>query len=80
MRIQWKARRRRLGQPAARLAGNRRMIQITPQMRILVAVESIDGRKGIDCARRLCREKLEADPFSGYCLFSAAAAWHGHPI
>jgi hypothetical protein len=25
--------------------GARRLIQITPQMRILVAVESIDGRK-----------------------------------
>ena len=24
------------------------MIQITPQMRVLVATESVDGRKGID--------------------------------
>jgi hypothetical protein len=24
------------------------MLQITPQMRILVAVEAVDGRKGID--------------------------------
>ncbi len=44
------------------------MIQITPQMRILVAVEAVDGRKGIDSLARLCREKLQADPFSG-CLF-----------
>lgn len=44
------------------------MIQVAPQMRILVAVESIDGRKGIDSLAQLCREKLEADPFSG-CLF-----------
>jgi len=36
----------RLGKPAARLAGNGRMIQIAPQIRILVAVEAIDGRKG----------------------------------
>src|SRR5579862_6822246 len=44
------------------------MIQITPQMRILVAVEPVDGRKGIDSLARLCQEKLESDPFSG-CLF-----------
>ncbi len=44
------------------------MIQITPQMRILVAVEAVDGRKGIDSLARLCQEKLQADPFSG-CLF-----------
>lgn len=44
------------------------MIQITPQMRILVAVEAVDGRKGIDSLARLCQEKLQTDPFSG-CLF-----------
>ena len=44
------------------------MIQITPQMRILVAVEPVDLRKGIDGLAALCREKLQADPFSG-CLF-----------
>lgn len=37
-------------------------------MRILVAVEAVDGRKGIDSLVQLCREKLDADPFSG-CLF-----------
>ena len=37
-------------------------------MRILVAVEPVDGRKGIDSLVQLCREKLVADPFSG-CLF-----------
>ena len=42
------------------------MIQISPQLRILVAVESIDARKGIDSLVQLCREKLEADPFSGW--------------
>src|SRR5258705_11486751 len=42
------------------------MIQVTPQIRILVAVEAIDGRKGIDAIAQLCREKLDADPFSGY--------------
>jgi transposase len=44
------------------------VIQITPQMRILVAVEPVDGRKGIDSLARLCQDKLQADPFSG-CLF-----------
>ena len=41
------------------------MIQITPQMRILLAVEPVDFRKGIDGLVGLCRQKLEADPFSG---------------
>ena len=41
------------------------MIQITPQMRILVATEAIDGRKRIDSLAQLCREKLRSDPFSG---------------
>ena len=55
-----------LGESVARLAGNGRMIQIAAQIRILVAVEAIDGRKGIDAIAQLCREKLNADPFSGY--------------
>jgi len=38
------------------------VIQITPQMRILVAIEAVDGRKGIDSLKRLCEEKLQADP------------------
>ena len=44
------------------------MLQIAPQMRILVAIEAVDLRKGIDGLAELCREKLLADPFSG-CLF-----------
>ena len=44
------------------------MIQVAPQMRILVAIESVDLRKGIDGLAQLCREKLGADPFSG-CVF-----------
>ena len=44
------------------------MLQVTPHMRILVAVEPVDGRKGIDSLAQLCREKLAEDPFSG-CLF-----------
>lgn len=44
------------------------MIQITPHMRILVAVQPIDFRAGIDGLASACRQRLEADPFSG-CLF-----------
>ena len=35
-------------------------------MRVLVALEAVDGRKGIDGLAQLCREKLAADPFSGW--------------
>ena len=41
------------------------MLQITPQMKILVAVEPVDFRKGIDGLVRLCKETLEQDPFAG---------------
>ena len=34
----------------------------------MVAVEPVDGRKGIDSLAQLCREQLSEDPFSG-CLF-----------
>jgi transposase len=44
------------------------MIQITPQMRILLAMEPADFRKGIDGLAEVCRAKLGEDPFSG-CLF-----------
>ena len=44
------------------------MIQITAQMRVLVAIEPVDGRKGIDSLVRLCQDKLAEDPFSG-CVF-----------
>jgi transposase len=41
------------------------MLQITPQMKILVAVEPVDFRKGIDGLVRLCKERLKQDPFAG---------------
>ena len=41
------------------------MIQITPQMRILLAVEPVDFRKGIDGLVALCRQKLKSEPFEG---------------
>ena len=42
------------------------MIQITPHMRILLAVDHVDFRKGIDGLARTCRQELESDPFSGF--------------
>lgn len=42
------------------------MIQITPQMRVLVAVDPVDFRKGIDGLARVAREELQRDPFSGW--------------
>ena len=44
------------------------MIQVTPQMRIRVAVEPVDFRKGIDGLASLCRVALCSNPFSG-CVF-----------
>lgn len=41
------------------------MIQLTPHMRILVAVEPADFRKGIDGLARVCRQRLRQDPFRG---------------
>ncbi len=41
------------------------MIQVTPQMRILVAVEPVDFRKGIDGLAGIIKT-LDLDPFSGY--------------
>jgi hypothetical protein len=42
------------------------MIQITPQMRIVAAVEPADFRQGIDGLARLCKEILRQDPFCGW--------------
>lgn len=41
------------------------MLQITPQMKILVAVEPADFRCGIDGLAQLCRARLREDPFVG---------------
>ena len=42
------------------------MIQITPQMRILLAIDPVDFRKGIDGLNAVCRQVLRFDPFSEY--------------
>ena len=41
------------------------MIQITAQMRILLAVEPVDFRRGIDGLAALCRAALNSDPQDG---------------
>ncbi len=41
------------------------MLQLTPQHRILLAVEPIDFRVGIDGLKATCQRMLSADPFSG---------------
>jgi transposase len=42
------------------------MIQITPQMRIVVAVDPADFRCGIDGLARRCKDVLKHDPFRGW--------------
>jgi transposase len=41
------------------------MIQVTAQTRVLVSVEPIDFRAGIDRLCRICQAQLSNDPFSG---------------
>lgn len=41
------------------------MIQLTPHMRIFLAVASVDFRKGTDGLAQLCRATLRGDPYGG---------------
>lgn len=41
------------------------MLQLTSQQKLLLAVEPVDFRSGIDGLMALCKTKLAADPFSG---------------
>jgi len=41
------------------------MIQITPQMRVLIAIEPVDFRKGIDGLSQICRAVLSEQPMDG---------------
>lgn len=41
------------------------MIQLTPHMRIFVAIEPADFRRGIDGLAALCRQHLRHNPLSG---------------
>jgi len=44
------------------------MLSLLPGGRILVAVESVDGRKGIDSLAGVVRSVLQGDPLSGDLL------------
>lgn len=44
------------------------MLSLTPQMRILVAVEPVDFRNGIEGLAGLCRHRFLEDPLCG-CVF-----------
>jgi transposase len=41
------------------------MIQIVPQLKILLACQPVDFRKGIDSLAALCKRQLDQDPLSG---------------
>lgn len=41
------------------------MLQITPHHTIILAVQPVDFRKGIDGLAALCRQQLQQQPFSG---------------
>ena len=41
------------------------MIQIAPQMRVLVAIDPVDFRRGIDGLGQVCRAVLSEDPMTG---------------
>jgi transposase len=41
------------------------MIQLTPHMRILVAIKPLDFRKGIDLIASYCKYYLQQDPYGG---------------
>ncbi len=53
------------------------VIQLTAQMRILVAVASIDFRAGIDGLARICKAQLQVDPFCGWLFRVLQSAPHG---
>ena len=41
------------------------MLQLTAHMRLFVAVQPVDFRRGIDGLARVCRQELSSDPLSG---------------
>lgn len=48
------------------------MIQLTPQMRIVVAVEPTEFRKGIDGLAQVCKEVLKRDSFASRSTSNSA--------
>ena len=41
------------------------MLQLTPQLKIFVAIDAVDFRKGIDALMFICQHQLNQDPYSG---------------
>lgn len=41
------------------------MLKLTPHQRLLLAVDPVDFRKGIDSLAAVCKQKLALDPFGG---------------
>jgi transposase len=41
------------------------MIQLAPQLKIMLAIAPVDFRKGIDALVALCRSQFEQDPYCG---------------
>jgi hypothetical protein len=41
------------------------VIQIVPHLKVLVAYEPVDFRKGIDSLAGVCRQQFQVDPFLG---------------
>ena len=56
------------------------MIQITPQMRVLVAIDAVDGRKGTDSLAQLCQEKLAEDSFFRLRVHFSKPQWNRHSL
>jgi IS66 Orf2 like protein len=61
------------------------MIQLVPQLRILLARNPVDFRCGIDGLAAICKRELAEDPFSGdLFVFRGAAlgrtAAQGNPV
>jgi transposase len=42
------------------------MLQITPQHQLMISVEPVDFRKGLDSLIALSRNELKQEPFDGY--------------
>ena len=53
------------------------MIQLVPQLKILLAVDPVDFRKGIDTLAAVCKERLAQDPLSGALFRLSQPTRHG---
>ena len=56
------------------------MIAVVAPMRVWVAVEPVDFRKGIDGLVAVCRQRLQADPMSGALFIFGAGPIKGFAV